>query len=293
LPPPGVGSPGVPRTGTRIWFGPGSRIVDDLKTIFRRFGSAGGPVRSFIVSDVDSISTTGSVVLVDVLDVTLPLVVVGLNVDDVLVLLDDVVGDVEVDELVVLLDVLVLVECDVLVDDVVGVMPVVLVDVLLLVDVVLLVLDVLLVDEVVGACEVELDVLDDVVVLLDVLVLVERDVLVDDVVGASEVELDELVLLVVGTVLDDVELLVEVVEPPHGPVCGPTLAGLAGSKPQSISRRSYVPSRSRSMPMRVPDPTGTHVYVSSWPAVPASARRLELEMTPSVLRSGWKLLLPT
>jgi hypothetical protein len=220
------------------------------------------------------------------------LVVDGPTVDDVLELVD-AVDEVDDDELVVLLEVLVLVECDVLVDDVVGVMPVELDVVLLLVEVVLLVL------EVVGACEVELLVLDEVVVLLDVLVLVECDVLVDDVVGVSDVELlvldDELVLLVVGVVLEleDVELLVEVVEPPHAPVCGPTLAGSAGSKPQSISRRSKVPSRSRSIPMRVPEPTGTQVYVSSWPAVAASPRSVALAITPSVFRSGWKLLLPT
>ncbi len=210
--PPAVGSPAVARAGTTIWFPGGSLSVADLNAIFRRFASIGGVESSFSVSDVDWISTIGSVD-VDVLDVVLLLVVVDPSVEEL-----DVDEDVDVElllELVVEDEVLVVVEWVVLVDDVLGA-------VLLVVVVVKLVVDV------VDGCDVV--VVDDVVelvVLLDVLVLVECEVLVDD-----------LVLLVLLLVLLEVELLVVVVEPPHGPVVGATLAGSAGSVPQSSSRRS-------------------------------------------------------
>src|SRR5262249_14187956 len=79
------------------------------------------------------------------------------------------------------------------------------------------------------------------------------------------------VLVVAPTV---VVVVVVVVEPtPHAPVSvGGKLCGSAGSVLQSSSRRSNTPSRSRSMPIRVPDPGGTQVKVISWPAVPARLR---------------------
>jgi hypothetical protein len=186
------------------------------------------------------------VVDVEVLDVVGPLVLDDeeLDVDEVL---DDELVELNDDELV--LDELelvvgttveLLVVCDVLVDDVVGAA--------VLLDELLLVLELL--------DEVEVDVLVlvvcDVLVEVEVLVLVVCDVLVDD---------DVLEVVGAAVELDDVELLVDVVvlPPPHEPVGGETLDALAGSVPQSSSRRSYVPSRSRSTPMRVPDPSGTQV----------------------------------
>ena len=84
-----------------------------------------------------------------------------------------------------------------------------------------------------------------VVAVVGVVVLV-----VDDVVGGGVVVLVVTVVVVVVT--------------------GPgTLAGSAGSEPASSSVRSKKPSSSRSIPMRVPLPDGTAVYVSSWPTVAA------------------------
>src|SRR6185503_5512610 len=140
--------------------------------------------------------------------------------------------------------------------------------------------------------EVEAIVLDDVELLVDEvlpIVLVDVDVL-------PMVDVEELVLDDVEELDDDVAivvLLVVVVGVPQLPVGGETLAGLAGSVPQSSSRRSYVPSRSRSTPMRVPEPSGTHVYVSSCPTVAARFRRVALVIVPSVFRSGWEALPPT
>src|SRR5262249_35464128 len=51
-----------------------------------------------------------------------------------------------------------------------------------------------------------------------------------------------------------------------------TLFGSAGSEPPSRSLSSRKPSPSWSTPMRSPEPGGTAVNVSSWPAVAASAR---------------------
>jgi hypothetical protein len=240
--PPGVGSPGVARAGTTIWFAAGSPTVVDLNWIFRRFGSGTGVVRSLSTSAVDWIVTIGSV-LVDVDDV----------LDDVVLEVLDVVGPADVD-----------VDDDVDVDGAVLVelvLPTVLVDVLVvLVDVVLPIV-LVDVDEVVAGALVDVDgTVDDVVVLLLVLAVVELLVL-DDVELLLEVdEVDGLVLLDVdvdGLVLvlllldvdelllveddDDVdvdEVVVVVVGAPHVPVGGDTLAGFAGSVPHSISRVS-------------------------------------------------------
>jgi hypothetical protein len=224
------------------------------------------------VNAVDWTRTSGRVV-VDVDDVDDEVVLELLDVvapGDVDVELD-VELEVDVDELVELVVPGTLVEVDELVDDVVATIDVE-------------------VDELVL---VELEVLDDVDVLLDVLDVVLGDVELDELVL---LDVDELVL-VLDEVLLDVDGMVDdevvVVGDPHGPVCGDTLAAFAGSVPQSSSRRSYVPSRSRSTPIRVPEPSGTHVYVSSCPAVAAWFLRFVFVITPSVFRSGWKLLLPT
>src|SRR5262249_19203853 len=97
------------------------------------------------------------------------------------------------------------------------------------------------------------------------------------------------VVVVVLVVVD-----VVVVPTVHGPVSvGGKLCGSAGSVWQSISRLSNTPSRSRSTPMRIPEPGGTHVKVISWPAVEARVRTWVVVRSPSEWRSRWKLLLPT
>jgi hypothetical protein len=88
-----------------------------------------------------------------------------------------------------------------------------------------------------------------VVVVLEVVVATT----VDEVLCA----LVELLEVVVGVTV------VVVVVAPHPPDGVGKLAGLAGSLPQSSSRRSKMPSSSRSTPIRVPDPSGTQVYVCS------------------------------
>jgi len=245
-------------------------------------------VRSLSVSDVDWTSTSGSVevdvddvddvVELDVLEVVGPPDVdVELDVE----LVVDVVALVELVEAGALVDV----EGLVLLLDVVPIEDVDVEDVLLIVELVVeLVVASVLLD---GVLVVELlDVLDVVLWLveLDELVLLDVDelllVLDDD---------DVLLLDVVGMVDDDVVVVGE----PQDPVCGDTLAGFAGSVPQSSSRRSYVPSRSRSTPTRVPEPRGAQVYVSSCPAVAARFLRFVFVMTASAFRSGWKLLPPT
>jgi hypothetical protein len=52
-------------------------------------------------------------------------------------------------------------------------------------------------------------------------------------------------------------------------------------------------SSSRSIPIRMPEPGGTHVYVSSWPAAPARSRSAVASTRGSVLRSSWNWLPPT
>src|SRR5262249_38294902 len=102
------------------------------------------------------------------------------------------------------------------------------------------------------------------------------------------------VVLVVAATVVVVVVVVVVVPTPHAPVSvGGKLCGSAGSVLQSISRRSNTPSRSRSMPIRVPDPGGTQVKVISWPAVPARLRTCVVVSSASEWRSVWKLSLPT
>lgn len=215
----------------------------DLNAIFRRFGS-GGVVRSFSVNEVDWTRTSGRVdVELDDVD------------DDVVATVLDVVGPADVD---VVLDVELEVDDDELVELVV---PGALVDVDG--DVVLLVLvELVVASEVLDEVDVLLDVLD--VVLWDVeldelVLLLDDDELLVDVDELVVVLVEEDVLLLEVVVVGIVEDEVVVVGEPHAPVCGDTLAGFAGSVPQSSSRRSYVPSRSRSTPMRVPEPRGTQV----------------------------------
>src|SRR5439155_21538756 len=98
------------------------------------------------------------------------------------------------------------------------------------------------------------------------------------VVALVVLVVDEVVVVGGGDVLVVAVVLVVVLGPG-------TLAGSAGSEPASISVRSKKPSSSRSMPMRVPLPGGTAVYVSSWPAVPACARRLASPRSGSLARS--------
>src|SRR5205814_2363022 len=95
-----------------------------------------------------------------------------------------------------------------------------------------------------------------------------------EVVGAVVLVVDDLVVLVVTVVV------VVVLDPG-------TLAGSAGSEPVSSSVRSGKPSSSRSMPIRMPDPTGTAVYVSSCPAVFACARSWASVRSGSPVRSLW------
>src|SRR5262249_52971623 len=128
----------------------------------------------------------------------------------------------------------------------------------------LLVDDVL--DEVEVVCDVEVEVLDEVEVVCDVEVEVLDEV---EVVGDVEAE-----------VLDDVEVVV---------VAPGRLAAFAGSVPASSSVRSKKPSSSRSSAMRVPLPEGTHVYVRSWPPVPAWVRSADSEMSGSEARSLWNV----
>jgi len=129
-----------------------------------------------------------------------------------------------------------------------------------------------------------------VVLVVGVVVVVALVVLVVDevVVVGGDVVVVALVVLVVDEVVvvgGDVVLVVAVV---LVVVLGPgTLAGSAGSEPASSSVRSKNPSSSRSMPIRVPLPGGTAVYVSSWPAVPACARRLASPRSGSLARSLW------
>ena len=107
-----------------------------------------------------------------------------------------------------------------------------------------------------------------VVVVALVVLVVDEGVVVDEVVVGGDVVVVVAVVLVV--------------------VLGPgTLAGSAGSDPASSSVRSKNPSSSRSMPIRVPLPGGTAVYVSSWPTVPACARRLASPRSGSLARSLW------
>src|SRR5437867_8380957 len=119
-----------------------------------------------------------------------------------------------------------------------------------------------------------------------VVVLVVEAVVV--VVALVVVVGDDTVVVVTDEVVvvgGDVVLVVAVV---LVVVVGPgTLAGSAGSEPASSSVRSKNPSSSRSMPIRVPLPGGTAVYVSSWPAVPACARRLASPRSGSLARSLW------
>jgi len=120
-----------------------------------------------------------------------------------------------------------------------------------------------------------------VVLVVDEVVVVGGDVvLVVAVVALVVLVVDEVV--VVG---GDVVLVVAVV---LVVVLGPgTLAGSAGSEPASSSVRSKNPSSSRSIPIRVPLPGVTAVYVSSWPTVPACARRLASLSSGSLARSLW------
>src|SRR5262245_11938113 len=80
-----------------------------------------------------------------------------------------------------------------------------------------------------------------------------------------------------------VVMVVVVVPTVHGPSVGGKLCGSAGSVWQSSSRRSNTPSRSRSTPMRIPEPGGTQVKVSSWPAVAARLRIWVVVSGPSAL----------
>src|SRR5207249_11138355 len=93
--------------------------------------------------------------------------------------------------------------------------------------------------------------------------------------------------VVVLTVVEVVVVVLVVVVAPG------KLAAFAGSVPWSSSVRSKKPSRSRSTPMRVPEPGGTQVYTCSCPVAAARFRSAVFEITASELRSGWKLLLPT
>ena len=108
------------------------------------------------------------------------------------------------------------------------------------------------------------------------------------VLVAAVVVVVALVVLVVDEVVvvgGDVVLVVAVV---LVVVLGPgMLAGSAGSEPASSSVRSKNPSSSRSIPIRVPLPGVTAVYVSSWPTVPACARRLASLSSGSLARSLW------
>src|SRR5688572_11787231 len=127
---------------------------------------------------------------------------------------------------------------------------------------------------------------------VDVVVLL----LVDVVVGMPlDVDVVELVLVDVLLVVDElvvvevvVLLLVVVVVPAHPPTGG-TLPGSAGSVPQSSSVRSRPPSRSRSMPIRVPEPGGTALNVISWPAVLVRASIDASDRLAAPARSGRKL----
>ena len=96
------------------------------------------------------------------------------------------------------------------------------------------------------------------------------------------------IVVVVTVVLVVVLVVVVVVLPAPG-----KLAGSAGLVPWSSSVRSKNPSRSRSTPMRMPEPGGTQVYTCSCPVAAARFRSAVFEITASELRSGWKLLLPT
>src|SRR5262245_60390295 len=116
----------------------------------------------------------------------------------------------------------------------------------------------------------------EVVVVLLLLVLVEPACVV-------------VVVLVVVLVVVDVVVVPTV----HGPSVGGKLCGSAGSVWQSISRLSNTRSRSRSTPIRKPEPGGTQVNVISWPPVAARLRTCVVVRTGSALRSRWKLLLPT
>ena len=129
-----------------------------------------------------------------------------------------------------------------------------------------------------------------VVLVVGVVVVVALVVLVVDevVVVGGDVVVVALVVLVVDEVVvvgGDVVLVVAVV---LVVVLGPgMLAGSAGSEPASSSVRSKNPSSSRSIPIRVPLPGVTAVYVSSWPTVPACARRLASLSSGSLARSLW------
>src|SRR5258705_6325494 len=101
---------------------------------------------------------------------------------------------------------------------------------------------------------------------------------VEVVVGTATVVVEDEVELVVWVDDDAVVVLVVVVDelvvvvtrqPPDA--LGKTV-GSAGSGPQSSSRRAKMPSSSRATPMRTPKPSGTQVYVCSWPAPAATAR---------------------
>ena len=130
---------------------------------------------------------------------------------------------------------------------------------------------VLVVDDVVVDGALVVLVVEDVVVVGGLVVVV---VDVVEVVGAVVLVVDDLVVLVVTVVV------VVVLDPG-------TLAGSAGSEPVSSSVRSGKPSSSRSMPIRMPDPTGTAVYVSSCPAVFACARSWASVRSGSPVRSLW------
>jgi hypothetical protein len=91
-----------------------------------------------------------------------------------------------------------------------------------------------------------------------------------------------------GALVVVVVLVLVVVVAPLQPGDG-TLSGSAGSVRQSSSVRSNAPSRSRSMPARVPAPGGTQLKVSSWPAVLANPSIVASDTLGSLLRSGRKL----
>ena len=119
-----------------------------------------------------------------------------------------------------------------------------------------------------------------VVLVVDEVVVVGGDVVLVVVVVALVVLVVDEVVVVGGNVLVVAVVLVVVLGPGM-------LAGSAGSEPASSSVRSKNPSSSRSMPIRVPLPAVTAVYVSSWPTVPACARRLASLRSGSLARSLW------
>jgi hypothetical protein len=131
--------------------------------------------------------------------------------------------------------------------------------------------------------EVEVVLVVGLVVLVVELVVVEVEV----VVLVVELVVVEVEVVVVGAVVLVVDEDVVVVGAVVVVVVPGTLAGSAGFEPASSSVRSGKPSSSRSMPIRMPDPTGTAVYVSSCPAVFACARSWASVRTAPLVRSLW------